>query len=62
MMIGKGYKRSLNISMDMADSKQRLYGSKTLNLLNAHEDASYLSSVLYSHIARQYIAAPKANW
>jgi spore coat protein CotH len=61
MGVGKGYKRSLNISMDMADSKQRLYGSKTLNLLNAHEDASYLSSVLYSHIARQYIAAPKAN-
>lgn len=61
MMIGKGYKRSFNLTMDMADSKQRLLGAKTLNLLNAHEDASYLSSILYSHIARQYIAAPKAN-
>jgi spore coat protein CotH len=61
MGVSKGYKRSLNISMDMADGKQKLYGYKTLNLLNAHEDASYLSSVLYSHIARQYIPAPKAN-
>ena len=61
MMIGKGYKRSFNISMDLADSKQKLLGHKTLNLLNAHEDATYLSSVLYSHIARQYIPAPQAN-
>lgn len=56
-----GYKRSLNLSLDFADPKQRLYGYKTLNLLNAHGDASLLSSVLYSHIARQYIPAPKAN-
>ena len=61
MMVGKGFKRSLNLTMDMADAKQRLYGYKTLNLLNSHEDATYLSTVLYSHIARQYIAAPKAN-
>jgi spore coat protein CotH len=61
MGVGKGFKRSLNLSMDLADSKQRLMGVKTLNLLNAHEDATYLSSVLYSHIARQYIPAPKAN-
>ncbi|HQR08134.1 MAG TPA: CotH kinase family protein [Gemmatales bacterium] len=61
MMVGKGFKRSLNLNMDMADGNQRLYGYKTLNLLNSHEDATYLSSVLYSHIARQYIPAPKAN-
>lgn len=61
MGVGRGYKRSLNVTMDLADSKQRLYGYKTLNLLNSHEDATYLSSVLYSHIARQYIPAPKAN-
>ncbi|MFT3878598.1 MAG: CotH kinase family protein [Gemmatales bacterium] len=61
MGVGRGFKRSLNLNMDMADSKQRLHGYKTLNLLNSHEDATYLSSVLYSHIARQYIPAPKAN-
>lgn len=62
MGVAPGSKRSLNISLDMADPKQRLHGYKTLNLLNAHEDASMMSSVLYSHIARQYIPAPKANF
>ncbi len=61
MGVSAGYKRSLNLSLDFADAKQRLYGYKTLNLLNAREDPSYLSSVLYSHIARQYLPAPKAN-
>jgi len=60
--VGEGYKRSLNVSLDFADSKQRLYGYKTLNLLNAHEDPTFLHTVLYSHIARQYTAAPKANF
>ena len=59
--VSPGYKRSLNLSLDFVDPKQTLMGAKTLNLLNAHEDPSYLSSVLYSHIARQYIPAPKAN-
>jgi hypothetical protein len=57
-----GSKRSLAVSIDLADSKQRLLGYKTLNLLNAHEDATFMSTVLYSHIARQYIPAPKANF
>lgn len=57
-----GSKRSLNLSFDMADEKQRIQGYKTLNLLNSHEDASLMSSVLYSHIARQYMPAPKANF
>lgn len=57
-----GSKRSLNLSFDFVDSKQRVHGYKTLNLLNAHEDPTYLHSVLYSHIARQYIPAPKVNF
>lgn len=57
-----GSKRSLNVAIDLADSKQRLLGYKTLNLLNAHEDGSFLSSVLYSQIARKHIPAPKANF
>lgn len=60
-MVRAGSKRSLNVSLDMADKNQRLYGYKTLNLLNSHEDPSFLHTVLYSHIARQHIAAPKAN-
>lgn len=61
-MVPTGSKRSLNVSLDLVDSKQRLYGYKTLNLLNAHEDPSFMHSVLYSQIARTYIPAPKVNF
>lgn len=61
-MVPAGSKRSLNVSLDLVDSDQRLYGYKTLNLLNAHEDDTFMSTVLYSHIARQYLPAPKANF
>lgn len=61
-MVRAGQKRSMNVSLDFIDSKQRLHGYKTLNLLNAHEDSSFMSSVLYSHIARKHIPAPKANF
>jgi spore coat protein CotH len=59
--IREGYKRSLNVSVDFSDPQLRLYGYKTLNLLNCNDDPSFLHSVLFSHIARQYIPAPKAN-
>ena len=62
MGVPAGYKRSLNVSLDLADKKQRLYGYKTLNLLNSHEDPSLMSTVLYSHIAREYLPCPKANF
>jgi spore coat protein CotH len=61
MMVPEGYKRSLNVLLDFVDAKQNLYGYRTLNLLNSNGDASMLSSVLYAHIARRYIPAPKAN-
>lgn len=57
-----GLKRSFNVSIDMADEKQRLKGYKTLNLLNGHGDESLMSTVLYSRIARGYIPTPKANF
>lgn len=59
--VGEGRKRSLNVSIDLVDSKQRLGGYRTLNLLNAHTDPTYLRSVLYLHVAGQYMPAPKAN-
>ncbi len=61
-MIPEGLKRSFNVSMDVVDDKQRLYGYKTLNLLNGNGDASFMSSYLYSHIANQEIPAPKVNF
>src|SRR5690606_37038522 len=61
MMIPAGSKRSLNLSFDTVDDEQRLYGYKTLNLLNGNGDPSMLSSVLYSEMARENLPAPKAN-
>ncbi len=60
--VSRGSKRSLNVSLDMVDEDQRLYGYKTLNLLNSHGDPSMMSSVVYSMIAREYLPAPKANF
>jgi hypothetical protein len=61
-MVRAGHKRSLNISLDDVNPDQRLEGYKTLNLLNSHEDPTFLHTVLYFDIARNYIAAPKANF
>ncbi len=61
-MVGSGHKRSLNISTDFIHEDQELYGYSTLNLLNAHEDPSFLHTVLYFDVARKYLAAPKANF
>lgn len=62
MMVRSGRKRSLNVALDFTDSKQRLDGYKTLNLLNSNGDETMMSTVLYSEIARHYIPAPKANF
>ena len=59
--VREGQKRSLNVSLDFAHKDQAIGGNKTLNLLNSHEDPSFLRTVLYSHIAREYLPAPKAN-
>lgn len=61
-MVSRGFKRSLNVSLDFVNEDQRLYGYKTLNLLNCNGDASMMSTVLYSHIAQDYLAVPKANF
>lgn len=54
-------KKSFNIAVDHGDDGQRLYGYKTLNLLNGHSDPSFLREILYSRVATNYIPAPKAN-
>lgn len=62
MGVPAGRKRSMNLALHFVNEKQRLYGYKTLNLLNAHDDPSMMSTVLYSHISRKHIPAPKANF
>ena len=60
--IPSGSKRSLNLSVDFLDKDQRLYGYKSLNLLNCNGDASMMSSYLYHDIASKKIATPKVNF
>ena len=54
-------KKSFNVAIDYGDDNQRLYGYKTLNLLNGHVDASFLREVMFNRIARDYFPAMKTN-
>src|SRR5688572_24079335 len=60
--VGNGYKRSLNLAFDFVHEDQAIGGYRTLNFLNANTDPTLMRTVLAMHIARQYIAAPKANF
>ena len=60
--VGAGRKHSLNVALDFAGHTNRLGGYRTLNLLNSHEDPTYLRTVLSQQISREYIPAPKANF
>ncbi len=62
MMVSSGRKRPLNLTMDLAHENQNLLGFRTLNLLNAHEDPSFLRTVLALEMARAYFPAPRANF
>jgi hypothetical protein len=62
MMVSEGHKRSLNLSLDLAHKDQNISGYRTLNLMNSHEDPSFLRAVLSYQIDREYIPAPKANF
>jgi len=62
MMVSQGRKRSLNLSLDFIHKDQQLGGYRTLNLLNSHEDPTFLRLVLFYEIARKYLPAPKANF
>jgi hypothetical protein len=57
-----GYKRSLNVSLDAVHAEQEVGGYRTLNLLNANGDPTFVRTVLYSAIARRYGPAPQANF
>ena len=61
-MIPNGYKKSFNVDFGLADKKQRLYGHKTLNLLNSNGDPSMMRSTLYSRIAGESIPIAKTNF
>jgi hypothetical protein len=61
LFVPAGSKRSLNVSLDDVHEDQRLLGYKTLNLLNANSDPTFVRGPLYAEAARQYLPAPKVN-
>jgi CotH kinase protein len=62
MAVPPGRKHSINLSLSYAYKDQKLGGYRTLNLLNSNQDPTFLRTVLYQYISRQYIPAPKANY
>jgi spore coat protein CotH len=62
MMVGEGQKRSLVLSLDFVHPEQQLGNYRKLNLLNSHEDPSFLRTVLSLQIARDSFPAPQANF
>lgn len=62
MMVGSGYKHSMDLKFDLVDHKQALLGYRKLELLNGAADPTLLRNALYMHIMRQYIPAPLVNY
>ena len=56
-----GLKRPFSITIDFVHD-QHLSGYRSLNLLNSNQDPSFLRSLLFLDVARQYIPAQKANF
>jgi hypothetical protein len=56
-----GLKRPLSLSLDFVHD-QNLLGHKSLNLLNSNQDPTFLRSVLFLDVARDYIPAVRANF
>ena len=61
-MVPAGLKRSLNLSIDSVIDGQNLGGYRTLNLLNANNDPTFLRAFLYTQIAQRYIPTPRMNF
>jgi hypothetical protein len=62
MMVANSEKKPFNITLDYADKNQRLYGYRTLNLLNGFTDPTFLREVLFSRISCNYTPALKSNF
>ena len=57
----QGKKKSFAISVDARNGDQRLHGYKTLNLLNAHSDPSFIRELIHAQVARRISPALQAN-
>ena len=61
-MVPSGLKRSLNLSFDAVNTDQDVGGYRTLNLLNANGDPTFVRTILFSEIARNYVPTPHVNF
>ncbi len=61
-MTSAGYKRALDLNIDSAGPGEMIGGEKRLQLVDAATDATYLRTMLYLHVARQYVKAPQTNF
>ena len=61
-MVGEGQKRSFNLSFNFVHGSQRLLGHSGVTLLNSAADPTFLRSVLYMQVMRDYLPAPQANY
>jgi hypothetical protein len=57
-----GYKHSLNLTIDYVNDKQDVGSYNSFNLLNANGDPTFLRTMLYGAIARNYIPIAKTNY
>lgn len=62
LFVAEGRKRSLNLKLDFVHKGQNFEGYRTFNLLNSNGDPTMLKAILYYQVAREYTAAPKANF
>jgi hypothetical protein len=58
----KGYKRSLDLALDYPSAGPELDGQRRLELRDAGADPTYLRTLLYYRVAREYIPTPRANF
>ena len=57
-----GLKRAITLRLDFVHKDQNLLGYRTLHLLNSNQDPTFLRSVLYLEVSRDYIPTLKANF
>lgn len=62
LTVSKGRKRSMSVTFDHVVKGQSLEGYRALTLLNAHADPTFLRSVLYLDLVKQYLPAPMVNY
>jgi hypothetical protein len=57
-----GLKRPLTLKLDFVHEDQHLLGYRSLQLLNSNQDPTFLRTLLFLDVARDYIPAQRANF